>query len=171
MNKRITLKCSGCKEDYSVDCSGGCQECQACFSDKPLCPSCIAGRPGLTPGASENPLTLINADGTVKVEWVNLGEGLSGNYDPHDEEDINLLRFDVSVKKGDEWEIVDNGSYCTQMPADEPEAILGAALKRIMSEVEDPLLGGSSIKRICEQLSWMHPHWFEKDGETTTACA
>ena len=33
--------------------------------------------------------------GDRKVEWVDLGEGLDGEYDPDNEDDVALLRFDV----------------------------------------------------------------------------
>jgi len=32
----------------------------------------------------------------IMVEWVELGEGLCGDYNPDDPDDIELLRFDVS---------------------------------------------------------------------------
>jgi len=31
----------------------------------------------------------------IMVEWVELGEGLSGDYNPDDPKDIELLRFDI----------------------------------------------------------------------------
>lgn len=40
----------------------------------------------------------ISKDGMVKVEWTDLGEGLSGDYDPSDPEDISLLRYDAWVR-------------------------------------------------------------------------
>ena len=33
--------------------------------------------------------------GGRKVEWIDIGEGWSGDYDPDDPDDIALLRFDV----------------------------------------------------------------------------
>ena len=41
--------------------------------------------------------------GVVKIEWVNLGEGYDGDYDPENPDDVNLLRFDVSKKVNGEW--------------------------------------------------------------------
>ena len=52
----------------------------------------------------------------IKVELVELGEGLSGDYNPDDPNDIELLRFYVAIHKGDDWEDIDDASYCTQMP-------------------------------------------------------
>ena len=45
--------------------------------------------------------------GNVRVEWDGSGsEGVSGEYDPDDPEDIHLLRFYVARKDGDEWDRV-----------------------------------------------------------------
>lgn len=102
--------------------------------------------------------------GNRKVEWVDLGEGWSGDYDPSDPEDEALLRFDVlQAPEGEEpdwenfgnWELMDDASYCTQMPADSSEDILrrGAAI------IMDATYGKSNIKKICEELSWISPGW------------
>ena len=93
----------------------------------------------------------------VRVDWVNLGEGNSGDYDPDDPDDVNLLRFDVyqwSVED-DDWVGPQDSSYCTQVPADTPEPRLYELLQVIMNEVYEPLMSGHGIKRICERLSWM----------------
>lgn len=97
----------------------------------------------------------------IKVEWVDLDEGLSGEYNPNDPEDIALLRFDVSELVDGEWEIMDNGSYCTAMPVHTPKVVLEQGLHKIYDEVYDVLAGGGSIKKTCESLSWMSPDWFQ----------
>ena len=87
----------------------------------------------------------------VTVELDDIGEGLSGDYDPEDKDDISLLRF--TVLKDDEP--VDDASYCTQVPTNvtitEATKILGA----IMNEVAEPLEQGYSIKKMCERISWI----------------
>lgn len=102
-------------------------------------------------------MELINKTKDVKVEWVDLGEGYSGYYDPNDPEDDALLRFDVSVWRDGEWQDPGDASYCTLIPVDTPEDILMNGLRMIMQEVEEPLRNGYSIKKICEQLSWIRP--------------
>ena len=98
-------------------------------------------------------------DSTIKVEWDELGEGLCGDYDPDDPEDIELLRF--SVYKMDsvtgEWEPVDDASYCTLMPVTATPEQREFGLKMIMEEVYDALgnPGVFSIKRVCQKLSWI----------------
>ena len=85
----------------------------------------------------------------VTVELDDIGEGLSGDYDPKDKDDVPLLRF--TVLKGNEP--VEDASYCTQVPTNitivEATKILGA----IMNEVLEPIMQGHSIKKMCERLS------------------
>ena len=106
--------------------------------------------------------------GGRKVEWVDIGEGWSGDYNPDDPEDVALLRFDVleltkveglfSDSPELEWEQMDDASYCTQMPADTSEADLRRGAEIIM----DATYGKTNIKKICEELSWISPGWLEQ---------
>jgi len=107
--------------------------------------------------------------GGRKVEWVDIGEGWSGDYNPDDPTDTPLLRFDVlqlvdvfdnpNADPVDEvWDVIDDASYCTQMPADTSEADLRRAAEIIM----DATYGQTNIKKICEELSWISPGWLEQ---------
>lgn len=99
-------------------------------------------------------------DGAYKVEWVNLGEGKDGDYDPNDPEDVELLRFDVSFN----GELVSDGSYCTLMPVRTSEYVLRKGLERIMDAIKDKCSKGDCIescKKVFEELSWIEPKWFE----------
>jgi len=91
----------------------------------------------------------------VTVELDDIGEGLSGDYDPEDKDDVPLLRFTVSKLTTFGNEPVDDASYCTQVPTNitivEATKILGA----IMNEVFEPVTQGHSIKKMCERLSWI----------------
>jgi len=92
----------------------------------------------------------------VAVEWVDLGEGMHGEFDPDDELDEPLLRFDVLRQRNDgEWEEVDAASYCTLVSANTVPPMLWIGLATILGEVLDDVIAGVSIKRICEVLSWM----------------
>lgn len=91
----------------------------------------------------------------VKVSLVNLGEGVSGDYNPDDPEDENLLRFDVSVFEDGEWQEVRDASYCTNIRADLPEERLRFHMNFIMDHVYENVMSGKSIKRLCEELSWI----------------
>ncbi len=86
------------------------------------------------------------------------GEGLWGDYDPEDAEDIPLLRFwcYAEVSPG-VWEEMDDASYCTALPAEEAvmtDSRLEAVLDRILDVVEDV---DSGYKRELESLSWLSP--------------
>lgn len=119
----------------------------------------------------------------VKIEWVELGEGLSGDYDEDDPEDEELLRFDIYVKgtiaqrwldegagynlmygeeeiDPNEFYAMTDGSYCTGFPADStPEQRL-AGLNIIMNKVYDDVLNG--YDRSAQEASWINLTWLEK---------
>ena len=100
------------------------------------------------------------AEGNYKAEWVNIGEGWDGDYNPNDPDDTPLLRFDTYRKNGDEWEPIDDGSYCTAMPVGTPDNILLRALELIVADLNAVV--DLSPKRALEALSWMNPTWFEE---------
>jgi hypothetical protein len=75
--------------------------------------------------------------GNVKIEWVNLGEGFDGDYDPENPDDRNLLRFEVYRNEGIEWVAIEDGSYCTLVDA-----------------IYDDVSAHGKAKRLCESLSW-----------------
>ncbi len=121
------------------------------------------------------PLELI--DDNVKVEWDDIGEGFSGDYDPNDPDDVELLRFTVLYLSGsnkdddswpayrpeDEvWEQVDDASYCTLVPRDTDEKILLLMLKNLMMYVKDKVEARESIKKECEWFSWIGPKDIEQ---------
>jgi hypothetical protein len=100
--------------------------------------------------------------GIVRVGWSELGEGLCGEYDPDDPEDVELLRFDVSVLLGDEWIDPGDVSYCTLIPASAGEGVRARGLRYIMDEIYEAVCSGHSAKKLCERLSWMDPSWLEE---------
>lgn len=93
--------------------------------------------------------------GIVKVELESIGEGYNGDYDPDDPEDQPLLRFTVLKLVDGEWEQIDDASYCTELPESTPNDLQGLVLTFIMDEVYDAVVGGASIKKRCELLSWL----------------
>lgn len=107
--------------------------------------------------------------GDLRVDLDYIGEGISGDYNPDDPEDVELLRFYVSKYNGWEWIDLDHGSYCTQMTTDLPTKERMAALKTIMDVVESCIdEADGSFKRRMEELSWMdrynerEPGWSER---------
>lgn len=91
----------------------------------------------------------------VMVGWTELGEGIDGDYNPGDPEDVELLRFDVSRLVNGEWEAIDDASYCTQVPVSATPEQRTKGLQLIMDEVYEWASQGYSIKKPCERLSWI----------------
>ena len=93
----------------------------------------------------------------VKVEWEAIGEGLSGDYNPGNPRDIELLRFYVSVLRDGEWEEKDDGSYCTRFPVAAADKEKWAGLLLLMDRFHDVLFSDpdASIKKLGEELSWI----------------
>lgn len=105
-------------------------------------------------------------DGVVMVEWSDIGEGLSGDYDEEDPTDIPLLRFYVRQQAVEAceagatwWEDVEDASYCTNMPVGTPANVQRRALRHILQAVKADVEAGRSIKKKCERLSWIGSDW------------
>jgi hypothetical protein len=113
-------------------------------------------------------------EGGVKVILEHIQEGWNGYYDPEDPEDEPLIRFNVFAHKklmnpyaeysygDDKYHYMSDSSYCTQMPTNISKKMIDRALKVIMYEVKDAVIGGNSIKKTCERLSWLSPNDFKK---------
>lgn len=93
--------------------------------------------------------------GNVWISWAELGEGLSGDYEPSDPEDVELLRFDVDRLVNGEWQPVDDASYCTQVPVSATANERKKGLEMLMSELFEPVTRRVSVKKLCERLSWI----------------
>jgi len=97
----------------------------------------------------------------VKVEWEQLGEGRDGEYNPNDPNDQEYLRFYISKQSPNgTWENLDDGSFCTLFPVSASHEQKEKALVLIIDKVFDEIQRGGSIKKICEELSWISPRWF-----------
>jgi len=127
--------------------NGCCNECGKLGDDRKCNP------PDDNKSCYQNPNKLIK--GKVMVEWTELGEGIQGDYDANDPDDVELLRFDISKKVSRSWEAMDDASYCTQIPVTATAQQRFKLLETIMSHVYDNVTAGKSIKRICEELSWL----------------
>ena len=97
----------------------------------------------------------------VRLDLDSIGEGFCGDYDPDDPTDRELLRFDVYKWAGpdsdyhDNWEPLDDASYCTQIPADLDAGEQAKLAAILFNEVFGPVNDGHSIKKLCERLSWI----------------
>ena len=112
--------------------------------------------------------------GNIVAEWENIGEGLCGDYDENEPEDINLLRFYAYIRDIDgDLIALDDASYCTRMPVDTDKEILMRALAHIAKEFYDHLDGNLneygmpevSVKKTGECLSWVSPADFPMQEE------
>lgn len=108
----------------------------------------------------------------VRVAWVELGEGWSGDYNPDDPDDEELLRFDVYIKASEAsqsenwwWEQIEDASYCTRFPASATPEQRAKGLEIIMDAVYERAMEGESIKKLCERLSWIGLNWLEEDKD------
>jgi hypothetical protein len=99
----------------------------------------------------------IKGDG-IMVELEHEGEGYNGDFDPADGNDKPLMRFWVYEDSEDEnyGEQLENGSYCTELIADDDPEILDKAINLIHHEAVQALAGKGSFKRTMEKLSWLH---------------
>lgn len=105
-------------------------------------------------------MIVTHPNGIVRVELEHIGEGWSGEYqpDPVDgiADDEPLLRFTVERKCADgTWEAYDDASYCTGLSADLPEEEQRKYAQIILDNVAGSVTAGSSVKRACEELSWL----------------
>ena len=106
----------------------------------------------------ETPVSIHN--GYVRVDWYDCNEGLFGDYNPDNPEDVHLLRFDVYEYAGKpydvvEWDPVEDASYCTLTSAGTPIERLVKAAFFILREYDDALKSGCSVKKLGEGLSWI----------------
>ena len=84
-----------------------------------------------------------------EVELEYIGEGVSGDYNADDPDDVALLRFTV-LDAGSKDQI-DDGSYCTLLP----ETLGEQDRKNICEAILRRIDGKENVKKICEELSWL----------------
>lgn len=97
--------------------------------------------------------------GRVRVDWENLDEGLNGDYNPNDPNDVNLLRFTAYLATENGWEQIDDASYCTNTPSDTDTEVLQRMISKIALEYGNVLNSDpeQSVKKLGEELSWISP--------------
>ncbi len=105
--------------------------------------------------------------GNWKVELVDIGEGLCGDYDPErNPDDIPLFRFDMYSRENSKspWEEPNDSSYCTRVHAEINAKQRKEVLTELISEVED-LPWDQNVKKLCERLSWIQCMPITKKGK------
>jgi hypothetical protein len=103
--------------------------------------------------------------GLVKIELEYIGEGLNGDFNPNDPDDIKLLRYTVSRIEDDDIVPIDDASYCTLLPESASSTIQTKALYYLMSRLYEPITQGLYIKKLCEDLSWLELETFAKESQ------
>ncbi len=70
---------------------------------------------------------------------------------------LQHLSIELSACKGADWcyLAVSDASYCTQLPATMSRNRLKFAAQKILSAVHGDVREQQSVKRICEELSWL----------------
>lgn len=92
-------------------------------------------------------------EGEFEASWVNINEGISGDYNPDDPEDTNMLRFDFGFARAQETLC----SYCTNVPASTGDAALIILLRRILTRLSETyrIFGQGEMDRAAQELSWI----------------
>ena len=120
------------------------------------------------------------AEEDFKIELEDIGEGLSGDYDEADPEDVPLLRFYCYVKgqlrrkllserpwdledrsdaNMEEWVSVNCGSFCTRLPATLAQGDVASATAYLFERVYPAVVDGTDMKRTLERMSWIDESW------------
>ena len=109
----------------------------------------------------------VSSNGLVKVTLEYIGEGVDGDYDEDNPDDVPLLRVSLSRKNdghenledvaehdNDDWWAVTDGSYCTMLPATTDRELLKKAAKVMLKKVQKGLSACVRNKRLYESLSY-----------------
>lgn len=99
-------------------------------------------------------IEVVSENGLVKVVLEYIGEGYQGDYDPEDSEDEPLLRYSLYRKNDDDdWDAVDDGTYCTYLSVNDDRDKLVQVANTILLQVKDGLTSYNRQKRLYERLS------------------
>lgn len=119
-------------------------------------------QPAIPPLLQDEPGSGLELErGNLRVSWVELGEGYDGDYDETDEEDVELLRFDVHQKVDGEWVEVEDCSFCTHFPVAASSEEQARGLEFLMNRLYPVFEGGGSLRRTAQRLSWIERAWLD----------
>ena len=93
----------------------------------------------------------------VKVEFIRLGEGYNGEFDPSNPEDEELYRLDIFVDKTGKGHFNEaSESRCTCIAVSSPEKEVIAKLKAVYDRVQNALAKGENLSDVADELSYMY---------------
>lgn len=84
----------------------------------------------------------------IKVDFVNLNEGVNGDFDPSDPDDTHLIRVDVYLPDGDE------ASSCTSIEYGHPDVDYDALVEKAWGVAKQMHTDGRPAKTITAAISW-----------------
>jgi hypothetical protein len=103
--------------------------------------------------------------GAVRLAFCALGEGMSGDYDAEDTDDVELLRLDLTVRGPRGWRIRSSDddaratSYCTLVPASTAAALLRALLELLAPAITPSRIAYFGLDKIGQVFSYCEPAW------------
>jgi hypothetical protein len=97
---------------------------------------------------------MVKQNDTLKVELQWKGDGLSGDFDPHDPEDVPLLRFMVEKRQEETWVPVEGGDRITTLPATLTDAKQSLVVDFLLSRLTTAYQQGQ-FKQMAAKLAWM----------------
>jgi hypothetical protein len=98
----------------------------------------------------------VERDGFV-LEWEYIDEGFSGDYDPEDPDDRQLLRFTIyKILENGTNEQMDDASYCTLVEINTDRELLKSMGEMILQRFLDDY---PNYKHSMEEMSWITPVW------------
>ena len=81
-----------------------------------------------------------------------IGEGIEGDFDEDDENDVPLLRYWISEKVDGEWQDVHNGSACCLLKATDKRSAIKKAAKAMLDIVSNA--NKEELNSVVQMISW-----------------
>ena len=106
--------------------------------------------------------------GDLKVTFENIGEGWSGDYDPEDPEDNNLLRIYIYLRTNEDgradWIQVEDGSICTSLPAETAPLTRRHLLEMVFEDADASVSREENriSRHLMDEFSYVNPRWPEE---------
>ncbi len=107
-----------------------------------------------------NPVIIAQVKSWLRVMLVNSKEGVFGEYDPHDPDDINFLKCDIQIFNGVKWDYIEHGRFSTRIPAFSPDETIRTAIACIGHTFRNftrEEFKKNDHKKLIEALSYIAP--------------